>query len=216
MGFADLFFDRRCKICNERISKGAICPDCDKKLAGILQIRRYYINLDGKELEVLYLFDYEHPIVKKLLFALKRNADRELFMYAAELYGRMLCDINDAGVVFAPRRGVNKRNYGYDHMQKISKLLCKASVGRLKYAPLIKRKHFTKEQKNLDFEKRKKNVEHAFKITKNDIPKNIVLVDDVITTGNTVLSCSRVILNRRSDAEIKLAFLASAGSFTKV
>lgn len=216
MGFSDLFFDRRCKICNERISEGAVCPDCDKKLAGILQIRRYFINLDGKDLEVLYLFDYNEPIVKKLLFALKRNADRELFVYASGLYDRMLRDISDACVVFAPRRGINKRNYGYDHMQKISKLLCKKGSGRLKYAPLIKRKHFTKEQKNLDFEKRKKNVEHAFKITKNDIPKNIVLVDDVITTGNTVLSCSRVILNRRNDAEIKLVFLASAGGFSKV
>ena len=216
MGLSDLLFDRRCKICDDRISHGAVCSECDKKLLGLLQLRKRYIITDGKELEASYLFDYDEPIVKKLLFALKRNADKELFLYAVKLYERMLHDKDNVSVVFAPRRGINKRNYGYDHMQKVSKLLCKRSKDRLKYAPLLKRRYFTKEQKNLSFEKRRKNVEHAFKITKNDIPENIVLIDDVITSGSTVMACIKEIFASRKDAVIDLAFLASVNGFSDI
>ena len=216
MGISDLFFERRCKLCNKNISSGAVCVECDKQLMNILQLRRRCINADGKDVDVLYLFDYDNLVVKKLLFALKRSADKELFLYVAGFYERILCDRNDVSIVFVPRCRINKRNYGYDHMQRVSKLLCKQNGERLYYRPIIKRKPFTKEQKYLDGERRKKNTEHAFKILKNDIPKNIVLVDDVITTGSTLLSCVSGIFANRSDAVVEIVTLASANRFSDV
>jgi ComF family protein len=60
----------------------------------------------------------------------------------------------------------------------------------------IKRKRFTQSQTTMDFEERQKNIRNAFKI-RNGLGlkgKNILLVDDVITTGSTISECGRVLL----------------------
>ena len=92
-------------------------------------------------------------------------------------------------------------------MQKVVKILSKEKA--LDYLPLLKRRAFNKEQKKLDSAERKENVADAFKIKKNDIPMNIVLVDDVITTGSTAVSCVSTILKQNKDACVTLYFLAS-------
>jgi ComF family protein len=62
---------------------------------------------------------------------------------------------------------------------------------------LLKRNRFTKSQTKLDKYARQENVRSAFELNpkyKEVIQgKNIILVDDVITTGATILECARVL-----------------------
>jgi len=61
----------------------------------------------------------------------------------------------------------------------------------------MKRNRFTETQTRLDKPGRKENVRGAFeinpKIKQNITGKNIILADDVITTGATILECARVL-----------------------
>lgn len=61
----------------------------------------------------------------------------------------------------------------------------------------LKRTRFTESQTRLDKQQRKKNIGGAFEIKKkykNFLDgKNIILTDDVITTGATILECARIL-----------------------
>jgi ComF family protein len=62
----------------------------------------------------------------------------------------------------------------------------------------LQRRRATKSQGKMNREKRKQNVKNAFCFTHRGIDKikgkNIILIDDVLTTGATVNECSRVLL----------------------
>nr|WP_284706100.1 ComF family protein [Wolbachia pipientis] len=73
-----------------------------------------------------------------------------------------------------------------------------SKLSNLFYAPLaIKRLRHTTPQAGLSLKQREKNLTRAFKTSNKEIIKNkiVILVDDVVTTGATVRSCSQEILN---------------------
>ena len=66
------------------------------------------------------------------------------------------------------------------------------------YNNLLIRHKNTKPQAGLEFNKRINNVKSAFKINPDLIEqinnKNILLIDDVMTTGSTIDSCTKTLL----------------------
>ena len=60
---------------------------------------------------------------------------------------------------------------------------------------IIKRKRFTQTQTKLTLEERKENISEAFSLRQKKIikNKNIILVDDVITTGATITECGMLL-----------------------
>jgi ComF family protein len=60
---------------------------------------------------------------------------------------------------------------------------------------LVRRKKFTQTQTMLSLEERKKNMDDAFEevpVAIRNLENNTcILVDDVITTGSTIISCAR-------------------------
>ena len=61
---------------------------------------------------------------------------------------------------------------------------------------IIKRIRFTESQTKLNLTQREVNVAGAFRVSrkKKVVKKNILLVDDVITTGATVNECAKVLI----------------------
>jgi len=214
MSILDFLFPPTCKICNSRVKKGAVCPFCFDELQKKAKpsVRTLYIN--GRQISASYLFEYENETVKKLLFALKKSGNGELFKYAADLYGKSLENLgqkSECAVVNVPRSKENVRKYGYDHVKNPCRILCKKRE-RLVFSPVLKRSGHSQDQKNLDISGRKSNVSGKFTAVKKDIPQNILLVDDVVTTASTVTECVRQLLKMYPYAEISCIFLASASS----
>lgn len=213
MGILDLFFDRRCCLCEKHIDKGVVCDECDRELLSLIKVRKRDICLGNKNVELYYIFDYDVPVVKKLLFRLKRSSNSEIFRYAAKLY-YMAVPENFSGTVFAcPRRKKNLMRYGYDHVEIPCKIMCKENSEKLEFSKLLKRTGNSKEQKNLSFAQRKENAKGIFKVIQKDIPKNILIVDDVVTTASTMCSCMEEILKSRSDVGFVAVCLASKKAF---
>jgi ComF family protein len=79
-------------------------------------------------------------------------------------------------------------------------LLLAKEIGRKYRIPvnfsLLKRSKFTLTQTGLNKAEREKNIKGAFAVTdeKKIADKNIILIDDVYTTGATINECSRVLL----------------------
>ena len=79
-----------------------------------------------------------------------------------------------------------KNSRGYNQAQVIA-----AGLGRLLQIPvddrLIRRVRRTKPMKDLSAAERQNNLKKAFKICRNDVKLNtIIIVDDIYTTGSTI------------------------------
>lgn len=64
---------------------------------------------------------------------------------------------------------------------------------------LVKRKINTVPQKEFSRRERKKNLKNAFEVTRKIKEKNVLIIDDIYTTGSTIHSMS--VLLKKSGAE---------------
>ncbi len=74
---------------------------------------------------------------------------------------------------------------------------------------LLQRHRPTLAQQGLSAEERRKNLRNAFTVSKNLKAANILLVDDVMTTGETVRACAQV-LTRAGAKEVRVAVAGRA------
>lgn len=77
-----------------------------------------------------------------------------------------------------------------------SQLLCDELSARIgaRSALLLKRTRNTPAQSGQGFRTRRQNVKDAFSFSyKGEIPKSVMLIDDVVTTGATVSECAHVL-----------------------
>jgi ComF family protein len=100
------------------------------------------------------------------------------------------------------------RERGFNQSLLLAKVLASHLGTQLDYLSLIRRK-YTRSQTGLGKEERRKNVANAFAITTTKIlmDKNILLIDDVITTGHTLNECSRIL---KKSGALKVICLALA------
>ena len=206
MNLLDLIFPKRCVSCGRFGSY--ICRDCfskieeiDKPVCSVCQrqavegkthpgcINRY--RLDGLVVAVKYqgavkkaiqkvkykwVYDIEKVLVKLLVSALwKYDLPKNVVLVPVPLHVR------------------RKRWRGFNQSEILAKSLAQAF--EVRFSDLLIRERETKTQVGLKKEERKKNVEGAFVIKPAvDVrDKNIVLVDDVFTTGATMSECCRVL-----------------------
>jgi competence protein ComFC len=90
---------------------------------------------------------------------------------------------------------LKKAERGYNQSYYIAKGLNKVLKCALKENHL-KRIKFTESQTTMNITERKKNISGAFKVkTISGLRnKNILLIDDVITTGATITECGKILL----------------------
>ena len=152
----------------------------------------------------------------RILFALKQKHLQSVFDFLgrdlSEAIGEALTprEKESAILVPCPRSDGAKRKNGYDHTVE----LCR-SVSRFTGFPIslaLKRTHGGGMQKNLSGEERKRNTENRFFVsdTSGLVGKTVILVDDLTTSGATMLSCRRVIMEAGA-ARIVPCVLAVSG-----
>lgn len=99
------------------------------------------------------------------------------------------------------------KSRGYNQAEEIAREV--GRLCRLPYEPLLERKKETRPQSSLGEEQRRQNLIDAFQaVSVQKAPQHICLVDDIYTTGSTVLSCRETILERWPEAKISYWVLA--------
>jgi predicted amidophosphoribosyltransferase len=115
----------------------------------------------------------------------------------------------------APRKGASIRLYGYNQTAAMAKMI--SEYTGIAYMPMIKAtKRYDTEQKNLSRQERAQNVRDKFELLKNVRKndgvlkgKNILIIDDVVTTGSTLSECARVIKEAGASAVFALCAAAA-------
>ncbi len=119
-------------------------------------------------------------------------------------------------VVPVPMTAAAKRQRGYNQAERLAKAVCK-ELTRLGFiaetdGDILQKRRETAQQKHMSFQQRADNVAGAYHVHKRKACKDrqILLVDDIMTTGSTASECARRILGAGASAVYFLAATALA------
>lgn len=215
MGFFDLIFPRFCVGCNKLgtyfckkcsqdiLQADLICPNCKNQsvggathplcqspdsLDGLWSFGSYRGNLQKgiQRLKYQFVSDIAPTLVNLMIVYWSKNSP--LFLEEVR---------QDRGmnwlIVPVPLHPKREKFRGFNQSKILAKLLAKKLD--LKYAETLKRVRFTEPQVNLKSVKRLQNIKGAFILNpKHSIQNsNVILIDDVWTTGSTLKECCRVL-----------------------
>lgn len=218
----DLIYPKRCVncqasgdwICNSCLQKikpnfELICPECNK-LSPLGQTHKYCLkrnSLDG----LVRVLKYQGA-TRKIVHQLKYRRIKTVAKILSDLVYKniktqpqfriFLSDLKNKkpALTALPLHWFRKNWRGFNQSEEVAKLLAKKLDLEFQ-ANLIKRTKFTWPQTSVSKEERLKNVKNIFEININRsrswansvLNKNIVLVDDVWTTGETMRQAGKAL-----------------------
>ncbi len=163
-----------CFWCNSLSPEGKTCKKCQAKT-----------SLGG----VIVPYRLKH-IVKECIYELKYYSNRES---AKLLAGYMSKSIDASKFDFiscVPATGRNQRKRGYNQAELLAKELSRKC--RIPLIPaLIRTKHI--DQIGLNRSERLETIKNNFESINTYTKENLLLVDDVLTTGATLNECARTL-----------------------
>lgn len=184
----------KCVVCGTYVEEFNICNECRKKIK--LCKDTTSIIKDNNEI-ICYSVSYYSNIMTKLILRLKYKSD----FACADTIGSLMINfieqnsIKFEGVTFVPmtKKAIKKR--GYNQSRLLAKIISKKF--HVELIDCLKKVRETKDQIGLDGDSRWKNLSSSFKIKNLNkiLDKNILIIDDVITTGATSYYCAKEILN---------------------
>lgn len=189
-----------CGFCN-KLNKEYLCEECKKK---ILVLEKNNIDVYEKDFSKhLYIFEY-NGIIREKIIDYKFNDKAYLYKTFQKiiLNNKKVCDfINSYDIIIpVPIHNKRKKERGYNQslliVKGLPKYLLSNSNKKIELGKNILTKAIdTKRQSSLSKNDRKKNVCGAYEINKNENikGKNILIFDDIFTTGNTVEECAKVL-----------------------
>jgi competence protein ComFC len=183
-----------CIICKEIEEENYLCARCASKIAN--KEIHHYIS-DGEDSVECYSAGYYSGIIKELVLRLKYKKD----FRCGEIISDIICDTirkNDLKfdfVTFVPsgKKALKKR--GYNQSEYISRLVAqKCSV---KVISCLVKSRETRDQIGLGKSERWFNLKESFQYNHKKWFRNeqVLLIDDVITTGATAFYCSELLIN---------------------
>lgn len=145
------------------------------------------------------LYSYNEDIKKSIINFKYKGRGEYATYYGMEMlkrYGDVLKRYHINAVLSVPVHVKRLEQRGYNQAKLIGDVLC-ANAGMISLDGLILRVKNTLPQKELDDVGRRKNISKAFEINQEFVipnnVSNVVIIDDIYTTGATIDACSRII-----------------------
>lgn len=184
----NFFFPQKCFGCGRE--NEILCPECLKRID--------YPTL-LKSNNILAATDYNDELAKKAIWLLKYRGLKQIAEPLAELIKQRLfkdrpCGFRKDGPwVFIPIPLSSKRlrERGFNQSELIAKYLSDTIIINVLY----KSKDTASQVSIKDREKRLNNIKNSFEIKNPELikDKNIILIDDVSTTGATIAEAKKVL-----------------------
>ncbi len=179
-----LFFPNRCPVCQEIINADdRFCSECTDSL----KIYNGSFEISGVD-KFCACFEYDDSI-KPAVFLIKDgicgNSAHAFGSYLAEtIQNNDILHKTDM-IVPVPVSVKSMRKRGYNQTELIAETV-RAKLG-IPVCCAVRKVRETEEQKKLDINGRMSNLKNAFKVCSPEKVKgkNILLIDDVCTTGST-------------------------------
>jgi ComF family protein len=226
---SEFFFPRYCISCDGKLfsDEKALCDECFELLQGIyepickvcgaplkkrikdekcLLCPQSPINFDSAR--ALFLFNgAAGDLIKSVKYSKRQDA--------AKLVGKMMAscllsefkNIKFDAIIPVPIHRYRMMTRGFNQAEVLSYIISKYSNIPVIDNILIRRTP-TKKQSMLDYSDRAKNVRNAFRIVQPRYVRNmnILIVDDIITTGSTTNECAKEIKKAGAKSAYVLTF----------
>ncbi len=201
--FFDLLFPHKCIVCEKIIDKSGLCENCKDKLEPVEDDACFFCG-EGKDFclcdRFTYRFDglvspyYNEGFAQEAVYKLKYMSDfRCIDLFSAKMAERVdsifgLENIDIICFVPANRKTLMKRTFNQTELfaNKISEI-----IGKSVDATILKKREFVSTQHELSLTDRFTNVRNAFYTTHRIDGKNVLLIDDIKTTGASLDECAR-------------------------
>lgn len=208
---ADLFVLNACLACHTPLvrQESHICLDClgQIPLTGFEQnpaSNEMFFRLAGRiPIQGAYSMAWfeKGGILQQLLESLKYANQPEIGQFLGKLYARQLIkkgyDFQAFTLVPVPLHPTKKRKRGYNQSEQIC--LGMQEELELPIMPdLLRRTRYTRTQTRMSGFRRQKNTDGAFEL-RGEVPDKILLVDDILTTGATMVACCAPVLEETED-----------------
>lgn len=178
-------FSNKCLICNVKdIYKYNICNDC------YCNLEEYRDSLDYKfkYLDEIYINYYYNNFLKEIVVDFKYNEKTYLNRFFGEMYINKIFEekLNKkySLITYIPMTKYYENKRGYNQSKLISEYISKNTLIETK--ELLYKNRNNKRQKDLSKEERYGNVRDIFSCREDVSDKNILIIDDIVTTGYTL------------------------------
>jgi ComF family protein len=193
----DLLFPPHCVFCSRTVAPGTrICRPCAEELASQSSFSRIGVSTAGSDIYCLTLYWYRDQ-VRDSIIRYKFQGEKRNAAFYADVLARQIVHWfpwRPDFVTSVPLSAERLKERGYNQ----SELLAEPVAEKLKipYIQSLKKTGKNRVQHSLRRESRKKNVAGVYSLCGVKIAgKRILLIDDIVTTGSTLLECSNVLLN---------------------
>lgn len=175
---------RRCARCGKNVWAGSkYCPTCKKGLR----------VFDKASAPLFYL-----PPISVLMRKFKYdNAHYLAKPFAKFLFNEYLLSPFEVDMVIpVPMYHTRKIERGYNHAELLAREFCKLTKLTLDTKNFVRIIN-TKQQAKMNKMQREENIANAFRVGNNQVVrgKNILLIDDIFTTGTTLDECAKTLKN---------------------
>ena len=202
----DLISPRLCAVCGRRLSitEEVLCASCNLHLprTGYQSVpydnemaKLFWGQIPVERATALYFYQ-PHAETARLIYALKYQDHPEI----AYQMGRMIATellpsgffVGIDAVVPVPLAPSRQRQRGYNQSKEIVSGICEITGLPILEKAVI-RTHFKESQTQHGRWERNDNVEHVFTLADASSAngKHLLIVDDVVTTGATVIACAK-------------------------
>ncbi|MFI3258795.1 MAG: phosphoribosyltransferase family protein [Rikenellaceae bacterium] len=222
----DMVIPHRCTICGEELQSDQhyICPNCkdegplthfslDIDNLMTMRVKHHCPNIVHASALLLY---YKDSRWRKLIHRFKYSGEWHhgygLGMWLGE--DLLKSDIYDGidGVIAIPLHPLRQMWRGYNQSDYIARGVAK-SLGVKHITNAVKRKRYNRSQVKTSRNERWDNVQSLFSVKRPELLENrsIIIVDDLFTTGATMLSCASAIMAAVPSCKIYIATIAASG-----
>lgn len=171
--------ENNCPLCGKIVKNYGLCPDCYEL---VNKNPSFYYDIEG--LDDLIVSSTYAGIMRRLIIDFKFKGKLSYGEIISEIMIEKLLEKNLSEVVltFVPMHPRRERERGYNQSKILAETIAKKLD--LKCQEVFEKVKDTKFQVGLKKDQRQENLKNAFAVKK--APEEIIIVDDVITTGTTI------------------------------
>ena len=198
----DLFLPNQCLICAQSLeAEKILCETCLNNLQALTPTGTYK---NTSSIEKIYFYDYYDSLLTELIKSYKYGPHKTLERFLAYFLSLLLSYWGLNGTIIpVPSHIVSKRSRGFSSVENIVECCKKRFCQDLETLPIIRRKGTYIPQASItDQIQRKENANKSYNIVESEIPEQIIIIDDIMTSGNTLEAVASLIKSKRSDCQI--------------
>ncbi len=198
----DTLFPNRCLDCNQIIEgKTMVCDNCLQHI-NFTHFESGFDNILHQRCKILFpleeayglMFYEEHGLSRKILHELKYRNREIIGKILAEWAIEQLPFKNQFDLITTvPLHSKKQKERGYNQLHQFAKTISKHYQTPLDNH-LLKRNFYAKPQALKDKQHRSE-IKNLFSLNKTINNQHVLIIDDVLTTGNTMASMAWEILN---------------------